>query len=166
MCGDGGISLANTVKAVYPPFCLTGFVQVLHNDENFSEEKLLKTLNTVINNHRPFFVINKTILTSDFNKVNECLLNNDNFEEQNDLYSFMVCLNLINSIKSEKYPEFNNVMKKVLDKHMNMTNLDISMEKLTEIINNRNVGNKETSIHNLDKLTKEIKSNYVKISKC
>ena len=76
--------------------------------------------------------------------------------------SFMVCLNLINSIKSEKYPEFNNVMKKVLDKHMNMTNLDISMEKLTEIINNRNVGNKETSIHNLDKLTKEIKSNYVK----
>ncbi len=74
----------------------------------------------------------------------------------------MVCLNLITSIKSEKYPEFNNVMKKVLDKHMNMKNLDISMEKLTEIINNRNVGNKETSIHNLDKLTKEIKSNYVK----
>ena len=34
LCGDGGISLANTVKADIPPFCLTGFVQVLHNDAN------------------------------------------------------------------------------------------------------------------------------------
>ena len=37
-----------------------------------------------------------------------------------------------------------------------------NMGKLTGIINARNVGNKETSIYNLDKLTKEIKSNYVK----
>lgn len=77
----------------------------------------------------------------------------------------MVCLNLINSIKSEKYPEFNNTMKKVLDKHIDMTNLDISMKKLTGIINTRNVDNKEISIHNLDRLTKEIKSNYLKTQK-
>ena len=32
LCGNGRISLDNMGKAVYPPFCLTGFVQVLHND--------------------------------------------------------------------------------------------------------------------------------------
>ena len=40
--------------------------------------------------------------------------------------------------------------------------IHFSNGKLTGIINARNVGNKETSIYNLDKLTKEIKSNYVK----